>query len=244
MQLNVGLVIILAENPSLQNGALLKCIFRSSFMVVHMLVNEPATLPLYYLTRVGVFGQVGRFHRTNATQLSRRDQVVCRTARGLEVGTIMGPTVMGPSVVRDTVATSRTDHAQAGVGRVEEPVDGRIVRKMSTEDRLMWQQLQKLGAAAHSACEAWLRDNQIPAVLIEVEPLLDGKTLYFHFLSAVGIEVQQQLDELAAIYEKEVQQSKFARLLEHGCGPGCGTSSAVNGCSSRGGCAVCSIASK
>ena len=149
-------------------------------------------------------------------------RVVCRTARGLEVGLVLGP------------AGEATDGSSVA--------DGKILRRMTAEDELLWGHLRQLGEAAHHSCAAWLTQQSIEAVLLEVEPLLDGRTLYFHFLSEVDDQVQQHLDSLVTLYEHQVQQSKFANLLEHGCGTGCGTSQAKNGCGSRGGCAVCKIA--
>jgi hypothetical protein len=186
--------------------------------------------------RVGIHGHVGRFHELNAGSLSRGDQVVCRTPRGLEVGL-----VLGPASFRDSDPGDAPPAAVSGTA-INERFDGRVLRKLTAEDQLLWEQLQRMGRAAHQACEDWLSDQQISATLLEVEPLFDGRTLYFHFLSDVPPEVQLQLDSLVAIYEAEVKQSQFARLLEHGCGPGCGTEKAENGCSTGGGCAVCSVA--
>ena len=199
------------------------------------------THPLYFLVRVGSMGQVGRFRIHDANRLKRADRVVCRTQRGLEVGSILGPAELSLTSVPGNAA-GKLGTATSQAKRFEELSDGRILRKLTAQDELLWEQLQLLGAAAHSACDAWLESHQLESILLEVEPLLDGRTLYFHFLSEVGEEVQLHLDELVAIYEAEVQQSKFARLLEHGCGPGCGTEKAKQGCGTRGACAVCSVA--
>jgi hypothetical protein len=121
--------------------------------------------------------------------------------------------------------------------------DGSILRRTTPEDELLWAQLRQLGEEAYENCTRWIADQGSSAILLEVEPLLDGRTLYFHFLTFVEAHIQDKLDQLAKIYEREVRQSKFARLLEHGCGPGCGTAEAKNGCGTSGGCAVCSIAS-
>ncbi|GAB5402098.1 MAG: hypothetical protein Aurels2KO_03290 [Aureliella sp.] len=152
-------------------------------------------------------------------KLARGSRVVCRTARGIEAGTVLGPC----STVGDT--------------------DGRVLRRMGPEDEMLWGHLQQLGQDAFEACNTWLEQQQIHATLLEVEPLLDGKTLYFHFLSDVESIVQEKLDELVAVYEQKARDSKFAKLLDEGCGPGCGTANAKNGCGSKGGCAVCKIAS-
>ncbi len=177
-----------------------------------------------YLVRVGVLGQVGRFRPAESTEFHRGSRVVCRTQRGIEVGQVLSPSQI-PNSAKDLA-------------------DGRILRRMTSEDELLWGHLERLASQSHEACQQWLKNENIPALLIDVEPLLDGKTLYFHFLSDVSPEVQLHLDSLVDIYEREVRQSKFAQLLEHGCGPGCGTEEAKNGCGSRGGCAVCQVASK
>lgn len=177
-----------------------------------------------YLVRVGVFGQVGRFRTVEPTKLLRSARVVCRTQRGIEVGQVLAAS-----------KSPTSDHDLA---------DGRILRKMTSEDELLWGHLERLASQSLAACQQWLHAEGITALLIDVEPLLDGKTLYFHFLSEVSPKVQEHLDSLVNIYEREARQSKFAQLLEHGCGPGCGTENAKNGCSSRGGCAVCQVASK
>jgi len=176
-----------------------------------------------YLVRVGCMGHVGRFRLDEDVLVRRGTRAVCRTSRGLELGTVLGP-------------------ARSGGGTTD-LADGRILRKMAPEDEMLWGHLQGLGRDAHSGCCDWLNSQGIDATLLEVEPLLDGKTLYFHFLSEIDDGVQEYLDHLVSLYEQRVRDSKFAKLLEHGCGPGCGTEKAVNGCGSRGGCAVCKIAS-
>ncbi|MEZ6136593.1 MAG: hypothetical protein R3C53_16985 [Pirellulaceae bacterium] len=178
-------------------------------------------------------GHIGRFRYNEAPALRRADRVVCRTVRGVEMGVILGPAALESSV----------GCAQPG-DELLDLADGRILRKVSAEDELLWGHLQQLGYEAQISCQRWLDERQIPATLVDVEPLMDGRTLYFHFLSEVDASVQAHLDELVELYEAEVRKCKFAQLLEHGCGPGCGTSQAKHGCGSKGGCAVCKIASQ
>ena len=175
------------------------------------------------ILRVGPLGHIGRFSVGDVGGLARGQRVVCRTSRGIEVA----------------VALGFADQA----GGVAEQADGRVLRRTTPEDELLWSHLRQLGEEAFESCTAWLRQQSIAATLLDVEPLLDGRTLYFHFLADVDQHVQQYLDQLVEFYEQRVRESKFANLLEHGCGPGCGTAAAKNGCGSRGGCAVCKIAS-
>lgn len=180
--------------------------------------RENTTVCGYFL-QVGIHGQVGRFELAEPMQLRRNERILCRTARGLELGRVLAP-----------------------IRGEWESGDGTVLRKMRPEDELLWGHMQELGAAALSRCQEWLGEQATGEVLLEVEPLMDGRTLYFHFLSEVSETTQQQIDELAALYEQEVQASDFAKLLEIGCGPGCGTEAAENGCGSSGGCAVCKVA--
>ncbi len=175
-----------------------------------------------YLVKVGRHGQVGRLSCGGMSPgLRRHDHVVCRTSRGVEAGILLG---------------EARQIRQSGLN------DGKILRRMAPEDELLWSYLQELGESAQRACEAWINEKHLQAVLLDVEPLLDGKTLYFHFLDEVDSLVQQRLDEMVAVFEEQVSQSEFARLVEQGCGPNCGTD-AASGCGSSKGCAVCSIAS-
>ena len=120
--------------------------------------------------------------------------------------------------------------------------DGWILRRMTPEDELLWGHLEHLSREARDKCCRWISEQCIVATLIEVEPLLDGKTLYFHFFAGVEEIVQRHLDSLVKVYQRSVAKSQFAQLLEHGCGPGCGTEKAKNGCGTSGGCAICQIA--
>jgi len=188
-----------------------------------------AELSTSVLLRVGLLGQVGRFSLGDVAGLRRGERVVCRTRRGIEVAVALGR-------ARDSHDGS-IDNSDGSIER-----DGRVLRRTTPEDELLWGHLRQLGEEAFQSCVAWLQEQSVTATLLEVEPLLDGRTLYFHFLSNVDDTVQQQLDALVAIYENRVRESQFAKLLEHGCGPGCGTAQAKNGCGSRGGCAVCKVA--
>lgn len=183
--------------------------------------SQPARL---YAVRIGLQTRVGRFQTELDADIARGTRLVCRTPRGIEVGHCLAP------LDRE--------------GWQPERADGQILRRMTAEDELLWAHLHELSQETYRVCNDWLNQQGSSALLLEVEPLLDGRTLFFHFLSDVDADVQQHLDHLVELFEQAVRQSKFAQLLEHGCGPGCGTAAAEKGCgTSAGGCAVCKVAS-
>jgi cell fate regulator YaaT (PSP1 superfamily) len=160
-------------------------------------------------------GQVGRFAAVDAVGYPRHARVVVRTRRGLEVGSVLSP----PGDSEDDAAFS----------------DGQILRGMTVQDELLQARLEKNRQQAYEACAALLRENALPAVLMDVEHLFDGQGLFFYFLGDVPAEVEMLTERLAETYEAKVQLRKFTEALIEGCGPGCGTDE-VKG---RGGCEAC-----
>jgi hypothetical protein len=175
----------------------------------------------HYAVRIGVHGQVGRMTATGETY-RRGTRVICRTVRGLEIGSILNE--LGRSF------------------SLSEAADGQIVRRLTTEDQLLWSHLQELALQSQAACQAWLKASCSSDQLLEVEPLFDGRTLYFHFLNSASPATEAQLDKLASIFQETVASSQFSHLLEHGCGPGCGTAAAERGCG--GACHTCAASSR
>jgi cell fate regulator YaaT (PSP1 superfamily) len=169
-----------------------------------------------HLVRIGALGQVGRFASADALLYPRGVRVVVRTERGLEVGEVLAQEM-----------------------RIAGAADGTILRRVAVEDELLLARLERKREEAFDACAERIRSAQLPAALMEVEPLLDG-TLVFYFLGDGGEELARITGELAELYESKAQLRQFAETLTQGCGPGCGTEDASGGgCGSCGaGCAV------
>ena len=166
-----------------------------------------------HLVRVGALGHVGRFTAVDAVRYPRHARVVVRTGRGLELGEILDP--------------------PANVDEVER-TDGSILRGLTVEDQLLEARLEKNRQAAYTACAARLADLGLPATLMDVEHLFDGQTLLFYFLGEMTPELESLTQELAELYETQVQFRRFTEAVTEGCGPGCGTEAATGG-----GCKTC-----
>ena len=182
-------------------------------------VSEFADCTGFYLVRFGYQREIIPI-QSGAMILARGDEIVCRTYRGVEVGEVLAATE--PTYLNVVQA-------------------GKFIRRTRPEDQLLWRQLKSLSAEASIGCQQFLLDSGASDVLIEVEPLIDGRTLYFHFLGEPTQQTELYVQTLSEIYQKKVASSRFAELLEHGCGPGCGTKE-KSGCGTSGGCAVCAIA--
>jgi cell fate regulator YaaT (PSP1 superfamily) len=167
----------------------------------------------HHLIRVGAVGHVGRFTAVDAVRYPRGARVIVRTSRGLEIGEVLSPAEDAPV------------HGQS---------DGSILRRMTIEDQLLEARLEKHRQAAFAACEEKIRELGLPAVLVDVEHLFDGRSLYFYFLGDAPRELETVTAELAEVYDAAAQFRKFSDTVAEGCGPGCGTADGPGG-----GCTTC-----
>ena len=118
-------------------------------------------------------------------------------------------------------------------------LDGQLLRKVGTDDQLILDRLERHRDKAFDACQRLIQERQLPGVLVDVEHLFDGESVFFYFLGEVNAELKALTDELGATYERKVRFKKFAETLANGCGPDCGTGESQ--CSS-GACGSCSVA--
>ncbi len=174
---------------------------------------------IHHLVRVGTLGHVGRFTAVDAVCYPRETRVVVRTGRGLELGEILQPPAETPDAA---------------------PADGSILRGLTIEDQLLEARLERNRQAAYEACAARLNELGSPAVLMDVEHLFDGRSLVFYFLGEMSPPLEALTDELAELYETQVQFRKFTEAVTEGCGPGCGTDAAAGCKTCVTGCAVAS----
>jgi cell fate regulator YaaT (PSP1 superfamily) len=170
-------------------------------------------------------GHVGRFQAVDGVCYPRQSRVICRTERGLELG--------------DVLQSS---------DQTEGKSDGELLRGVTVEDDLLLDRIDRRKEEAYVACTQLLAEHDQAAVLMDVEHLFDGQSLYFYFLGEVSPAVERLTEELAETYETKVQFRQFTDALTTGCGPDCGTEDATGGgCGSRngegGGCSSCSVAS-
>lgn len=173
---------------------------------------------MHYVVRFGTMGHVGTFRAAESVRFPRGAKVILRSSRGLEVGQVL---------------------ADAEVSAGGQTGDGELLRRFTTADELVLARLEKHRAAAVDACGRRLAERGISAMLVDVEHLFDGQSLYFYFLGETTPQLEQLTNELAELYETKVQFRKFTEAVDAGCGPDCGTD-AASGCGS--GCSSCVIA--
>ncbi len=172
-----------------------------------------------HLVRTGLLGAVGCFRAVDRMSYDRDATVICRTDRGLEVGTVL-------------CSIDECDR--------ELELDGALLRTAGREDRLIIERLEKFRDRAFNACTGLIQESGLPGTLVDVEHLFDGESLFFYFLGEPDPALESLTLQLAETYERKVKFKKFAEKLASGCGPDCGTkdcsSSGCGSCALSGGC--------
>ena len=163
-------------------------------------------------------GSLAEVHGARSSVAVRRGQrVLVRTKRGVELAEVLGPRAH-PS---PAMATG----------------DCHVLRVTTREDEWLIERLQKFKRDAVEACQTALAESGSAALLLDVDQLFDGGTLVMHFLGELDDAAEAITQKVARHYESIVRTEHFASLLEHGCGPDCGTEEA-DGCG--GACGSCS----
>jgi hypothetical protein len=116
--------------------------------------------------------------------------------------------------------------------------DGILLRRVTVEDDLLAERLERYRHEAFQACQEALRRRAVPALLVDVEQLFDGTAIFFYFLGDVTDQLADVTEELGKLYAARIEFARFHETLLNGCGPHCGTHEAP-GCGAA--CASCSV---
>ncbi|NND97173.1 MAG: hypothetical protein HKN47_07585 [Pirellulaceae bacterium] len=176
-----------------------------------------------FFLRLGSLAEIRRAHAVVVYPRSRR--VVVRTARGLEIGEVVGR--CDPSIGQNPLDQAEQDDCIT------------ILRATTEEDELLVRRLERHKRRAIESCREALVSAGSTATLLDVDQLLDGGTLVMHFLGPVDEIAQSITARVASEYESVVRSRHLAKLLRDGCGPDCGTSDG-GGCGTS--CSGCSVA--
>ena len=128
-----------------------------------------------HLVKIGLFAAVGRFESADFVTYARDEQVVCRTDRGLEIGQVLCP-------IEDSLESDAP-------GAIALESNGELLRRVSDNDQLIVSRIERFRDRAFFACQKMLREREIDALLVDVEHLFDGQSLFFYFLGEVSEEV-------------------------------------------------------
>jgi hypothetical protein len=188
-----------------------------------------AELPDEYVASFGKDAAVGCFTAAEPLLLSRRDRVLLRTPRGLEIGAILGPA---------TIRQTRLLGAH---------VRGDLMRPLTSADDSIVERMAQLAGDVLSASERVREETGLSVCVIDAEAFFDLRHALLHILHPDPDDLGSFAETLSRRLGVVVRLANLALSAEageedHGCGkPDCGkTDGSDGGCSScsSGGCST------
>ncbi|MCC8107572.1 MAG: signal peptidase, partial [Planctomycetes bacterium] len=162
-------------------------------------------MPNFIVTvRYGLMAMTERFS-SESDEFRTEDEVIVRTARGIDVGTAMGR----PRPMADGDATQ-----------------GELLRLANDADRSILGHIRDTKEPEEFAtCQECIRERNLPMRLVGVEHLFSGDKIIFYFLADNRVDFRELVKELARRYRTRIEMRQIgvrdeARLLadyEH-CG--------------------------
>jgi len=120
------------------------------------------------------------------------DQVVVRTDRGVEAGSVVS--MSGQMTAQEAEAIAK----------------GEVLRKASAKDLERLREIEEeLIPKERKFCEQKIKDHQLPMKLADVEHLLGGNKIIFYFLADGRVDFRELVKDLAREYQTRIEMRQI-----------------------------------
>lgn len=119
------------------------------------------------------------------------DEVVARTKRGTEVGTVLC----------EATATA-LDH-------LTQPNEGRIIRSLSEEDRRQWSHFHEKREGDMQLAQQCVDALKLKMELVDIERILGGELIVVYFLSEQRVDFRQLVRDLAREFQSRIEMRQI-----------------------------------
>lgn len=85
----------------------------------------------------------------------------------------------------------------------------RVLRTATREDLEQAQRIKEQRAKAKEVCQEFIREQQLPMKLVDVEPLFDGSKMIFYFTSESRVDFRRLVKELAKRFRCRVEMRQI-----------------------------------
>jgi cell fate regulator YaaT (PSP1 superfamily) len=147
-----------------------------------------------YIVRHGAMRQLGEFEPTSETTYGRGQKVIVRSPRGTETGDVL------------CEVSDRTKQFLA------DPVQGQILRLMTTEDLRECDRLGDIAKKEFRTCLGFIEQRKLQMELIDVENLLGGERIVFYFVVPPPdkrVDFRELVRDLAREYQTRIEMRQI-----------------------------------
>ena len=144
-----------------------------------------------YVVRHGTMRFLGEFEAGEGDTYARGDEVVIRTERGLEVGQVL------------------CDAGPRALELLADPTRGRVLRRLTEDDRSALDRLLAAEADELAACQRFVAQRRLQMELVDVEHLFGGERIVFYFLAEKRVDFRELVRDLARAYQTRIEMRQI-----------------------------------
>lgn len=144
---------------------------------------------LEYVARFGSMRILGVFGSRETYRYN--DKVVVRTDRGTEIATVLC----------EATATA--------LGSMDEPIQGRIVRRVSDDDQGQWDHIQTQTRDDLALCQRCIDALGLKMDLVDVERLLGGERIVVYYVAEGRVDFRQLVRDLAGEFQTRIEMRQI-----------------------------------
>ena len=142
-----------------------------------------------YVVRFGSLRTLGVMNSRQSYRYG--DEVVARTNRGTEIGTVL------------------CEATPVAFEAMEEPTKGRIIRRISKDDRSQRERMESGGAKDMAVCQRCVDALKLSMELVDTERLLGGERFIVYFLADGRIDFRQLVRDLAKEFQTRIEMRQI-----------------------------------
>jgi cell fate regulator YaaT (PSP1 superfamily) len=143
------------------------------------------------IIRHGAMRFLGTFEADASQNYRRNERVLVKTERGVEVGDVLCEAI--PKAVE----------------LLTDPTSGRILRRMSDEDRLALARIKESESKELDACQRLAEERRLQMELVDVEHLFGGERIVFYFLAEKRVDFRDLVKDLARQFQTRIEMRQI-----------------------------------
>jgi cell fate regulator YaaT (PSP1 superfamily) len=144
-----------------------------------------------YVVRYGAMRFLGIFKAAAGQEYVRSAEVIVRTDRGLEVGTVL------------CAADEQL------LERIKEPGEGQILRQMTHEDRLEMRRILEHAVGELELCQRYVKQLGLAMQLVDIEHIFGGERIIVYYLADNRVDFRELVRSLAGEFQTRIEMRQI-----------------------------------
>lgn len=151
--------------------------------------SERGKGPLEYVVRFGAMRILGVMKSMHPYRYG--DEVIVRTDRGSEIGTVL------------------CEATPTALDYMNEKTQGRIVRRLTDDDRNQWGHLDSMTSADLTASQRHVARLGLEMQLVDIERILGGERMVVYFIAENRIDFRQLVRDLGKEFQTRIEMRQI-----------------------------------